>query len=42
MRNLRIALIAVVVALPFALGGCAAETPAPAAEEAAVDAASPR
>ena len=42
MRNLRIALIAVVVGLPFALAGCAAETPAPAAEEAAVDAASPR
>lgn len=42
MRNLRIALAAGAVALPFALGGCAAEPSAPAAGEAAVESASPR
>lgn len=42
MRNPRIALAAAVAGLTLALGGCAAETPVPAAEEAAVDAASPR
>ena len=43
MRNLRFALIVgALAAVPFALGGCAAETPTPAAEEAAADVASPR
>jgi hypothetical protein len=43
MRNLRFALfVGALAALPFVLGGCAAETPTPAAEEAAVESASPR